>query len=185
MPQTTFKKAQEAAGLIPGSPAPRFVAEDLHGNIFKLEDALKQGPVVLIFYRGQWCPFCNKHLKALQSKLPQIYARGASVVAVSPEKSEFLRRTAEKTGAEFTLLFDDGYRISDAFDVTFRPGKLQRIMLNTVLNADLAHAHSDDTERLPIPATFIIGTDGEIIWRHFDPDYKKRSKVEDILSNLP
>lgn len=181
----TDRTAKAAEGLKPGNKAPLFQAVDLHGQPYSLADALKNGPVVLIFYRGQWCPFCNMHLKALQDKLPQIYKRGASVVAISPEKSEFLKRTAEKTGAEFTLLYDEGYRIADAFDVTFRPGSLQRMMYNTFMRADLENAHSDDTERLPIPATFIINTNGMIVWRHFDPNYIKRSKVSDILKHLP
>ena len=117
----------------PGGKAPLFTATDLHDEPYALADALKNGPVVLIFYRGQWCPICNMHLKALQEKLPEIYRRGAMVVAVSPEKSEFLKRTAEKTGAEFTLLFDEGYKIADAFDVTFQPGKLLRGVYNNVL----------------------------------------------------
>lgn len=180
-----IRPAKAAEGLNPGDKAPLFIATDLHDEPYSLANALKKGPVVLIFYRGQWCPFCNMHLKALQDKLPQIYKRGASVVAVSPEKSEFLKRTAEKTGAEFILLFDEGYKIADAFDVTFQPGKLLRGVYNTVMRADLENAHSDDSERLPIPATYIIGTDGVIVWRHFDPNYIKRSKVGDILKNLP
>ncbi|TAK49603.1 MAG: AhpC/TSA family protein [Saprospiraceae bacterium] len=181
----TIRPVKEAQGLKPGGKAPLFTATDLHDEPYALADALKNGPVVLIFYRGQWCPICNMHLKALQEKLPEIYRRGATVVAVSPEKSEFLKRTAEKTGAEFTLLFDEGYKIADAFDVTFLPGKLLRGVYNTLLQADLKNANSDDSERLPIPATFIINTDGVIVWRHFDPNYIKRSKVGDILKNLP
>ncbi|MBI1228082.1 MAG: redoxin domain-containing protein [Bacteroidetes bacterium] len=170
---------------MPGDKAPLFKADDLHGRHYSLADALQLGPVVLIFYRGQWCPICNMHLKALQDQLPAIYERGATVVAVSPEKSEFLKRTSEKTGAEFTLLYDEGYKIADAFDVTFQPGKLLRGVYNTALRADLENAHSDDSERLPIPATFIINKFGVIVWRHFDPNYIKRSKVKDILKNLP
>lgn len=181
----TTRTAKKAQGLNPGEKAPLFITTDLHNEPYSLANALQKGPVVLIFYRGQWCPICNMHLKALQEKLPQIYECGATVVAVSPEKSEFLKRTAEKTGAEFTLLHDEGYKIADAFDVTFQPSKLQRTMYNTVLRAGLENAHSDDSERLPIPATFIINTDGIIVWRHFDPNYIKRSKVADILKNLP
>jgi peroxiredoxin len=109
---------------------------------------------------------------------------GAQVVAVSPEKPELLAKTTEKTGADFTLLYDEDYRISDAFDVTFTPGGMDRTMYNTFLGANLKQAHSDDSQRLPIPATFVIGKDGKIAWRHFDPDYKKRSTVSEILDAL-
>ncbi|PJB59866.1 MAG: alkyl hydroperoxide reductase, partial [Bacteroidetes bacterium CG_4_9_14_3_um_filter_41_19] len=131
-------------------------------------EALKKGPVVVIFYRGQWCPVCNKHLSHLQDSLQLIYEKGATVIAVSPEQSEFLKRTAEKTHASFSLLYDEGYKISDLFDVTFKPDTMTTIMYNTLLSANLKKANTDDSQRLPIPATFIIGTDGKIVWRHFD-----------------
>jgi len=91
---------------------------------------------------------------------------------------------AEKTGASFRLLYDEGYLIADAYDVTFTPEKKQLIVYNTVLNAGLKESQSDNPQRLPIPATYIIGQDGHIIWRQFDPDYKNRSNVRDIIEAL-
>jgi peroxiredoxin len=185
METLAYKKVKEAKGLKVGSQAPDFSASDLNDNVFSLTSALEKGPAVLIFYRGQWCPFCNKHLKALEKNLEKIYEKGASVVAVSPEKSEFLKRTADKTKASFSLLYDEDYKIAEAFDVAFRPTKFERAIYNKILKADLKNAHSDESQQLPIPATFIIGKDGKIIWRHFDPDYKKRSTVDDIVKNIP
>lgn len=185
MENVAYKKVKEAKGLKVGSQAPDFSALDLDDNVFSLNSALKKGPVVLIFYRGQWCPYCNKHLKKLEENLGKIYAKNASVVAISPEKSEFLKRTAEKTHASFSLLYDEGYKIAEAFDVAFRPTKFERAIYNKILRADLKNVHSDESQQLPIPATFIIGKDGKIIWRHFDPDYKKRSTIEEIINNLP
>lgn len=178
------RSAKEAKGLEVGIKAPMFKASDANGKSFSLQDALAQGPVVLIFYRGHWCPVCNKHLGVLQDSLQRIQDKGAQVVAVSPEKPELLAKTSDKTGADFTILYDEGYRISDAFDVTFTPGGMDRTMYNTFLGANLKEAHSDDSQRLPIPATFVIGKDGKIAWRHFDPDYKKRSTVSEILDAL-
>jgi len=183
--QPNFKSVNETNGLQVGDSVENFTALDLHDQLFTLSDTLKKGPVVIIFYRGQWCPFCNRHLKKLQRKLQMIYDKGASVIAVSPEKSEFLKRTAEKTHASFTLLHDEGYKISDMFDVTFKPPQILTTVYNTILKANLKNAHSDDSQRLPIPATFIISQEGKIVWRHFDPDYKKRSSVEDIIANIP
>lgn len=185
MAQTTYKTVKEAKGLQVGDIVKDFSATDLHDSTFTLSEALMKGPVVVIFYRGQWCPVCNKHLSQLQDSLQLIYDKGASVVAISPEKSEFLKRTAEKTHASFSLLHDDGYRISDLFDVTFKPDTMTTIMYNTLLGANLKKANTDDSQRLPIPATFIIGTDRKIVWRHFNPDYKKRSTVSDIIKNIP
>lgn len=185
MAQTNYKKVGDAKGLQIGESVADFSALDLHDSTFTLSKALKKGPVVIIFYRGQWCPICNKHLSTLQDSLQLIYAKGATVVAISPEKSEFLKRTAEKTHASFSLLYDEGYKIANLFDVTFKPDLLTTVMYNTVLKANLKEANTDDSQRLPIPATFILNTDSKIAWRHFDPDYKKRSTVQDIVDNLP
>ena len=92
--------------------------------------------------------------------------------------------TEEKTGITIRLLHDDGYKIADGFDVTFMPSGRQRLVYNTWLGADLKDAHSDDSERLPIPATFIINKQGIVAWRQFDPDYHNRSTVAEILNNL-
>lgn len=179
-----YRKATEANRLEVGRQAPGFSAKDANGENFHLSEKLKNGPVVLIFYRGQWCPVCNKHLSEIQKNMEKIMDKGATVVAVSPEKPGYLENTAEKTGAKFTLLYDEDYKIADAFDVTFLPGKMTRTMYNTMLGANLKEAHSDDSQRLPIPATYVINTDGKIVWRHFDPDYKKRSTVEDIVAEI-
>lgn len=180
-----FRKAEEAQGIEVGQTAPDFKSKDQFDSVFELSKALEYGPVVLIFYRGQWCPICNSHLKKIQNSLPEINAKGANVVAVSPEKSEFIKKTMQKTGADFSLLHDKDYKISDLYDVTFRPGAATRTMYNTVLRANLKEAHSDSSQQLPIPATYIISQDQKIVWRHFDPDYKKRAKVDDILKNIP
>lgn len=185
MTTKAYRSAKEASGLQVGETVKNFTAVDLHGDTFELAETLQKGPLVLIFYRGHWCPVCNKHLKKLEAGLDKIYARGAQVIAVSPEKSEFLKLTSDKTKVSFRLLFDEGYKISKLFDVYFKPGTLYSLIWNTMLGAKLKEAHSDDSGQLPIPATFIIDKNAKIVWRHFDPDYTKRSTVEDILANLP
>jgi peroxiredoxin len=182
--EESYKNVKEAKGLSIGQLVPMFVAEDQSGESFDLRQALNEGPVVIIFYRGQWCPFCNSHLSKLNANLEAIYEKGAQVVAVSPETSAFLKRTVEKTNAAFRLLHDADYKIAEGFDVSFLPGIISRTMVNTVLRANLKEAHSDDSQRLPIPATFVVGKNGKVAWRHFDPDYKKRSSVKDILKAL-
>jgi len=179
------RSVSAAKGLLVGAKAPLFKAVDKDGNSFELATLLQKGPVVLIFYRGQWCPYCNRHLRALQDSFDLIHDKGASIVAVSPEKPQFLIKSAEKTGAQFTLLFDAGFAISNAYDVTITPGDAQLKVYNEKLGADLAHSQSDESERLPIPATFIIDRNGIIVWRQFDPDYRKRSSTSDILDNIP
>lgn len=179
-----YKSVEEAEGLKIGGEAPMFNAMDADSNLFSLKEALEEGPVVMIFYRGFWCPVCNKHLSQIQDSLKLIEERGAKVIAVSPEKPEYLDVMEEKTGAEFTLLYDEGYRIADVYDVTFRPSVATLFTYNTFLGAKLKETHSDDSQRLPIPATYLISQDGKLAWRQFDPDYKKRSSVADILKAL-
>lgn len=179
------KSAQQTKGIQIGSKAPLFTATNLNDEKIALQDLLQKGPVVIIFYRGQWCPICNRHLQSLQDSLQLIYNKGAQVIAISPEKSEFLKKTAEKTNAKFELLYDEGYKIAKAYDVLFKPEFMSRTIYNTFLGANLKNAHSDDSQQLPVPATYIVGQDGKVIWRHFDPDYKKRSSVKDIVANLP
>ncbi len=179
-----YRSTKDAKGLGTGVQAPLFNARDMHENEFSLQQALDQGPVVMIFYRGHWCPVCNKHLKTLQDSLDVIKEYGATLIAVSPERVPLLGKTEEKTSAEFTLLFDENYQIAKAFDVHFRPGTAQRVMYNALLGADLKKAHSDDSQQLPIPATYVINRSGTIVWRHFDPDYRKRSSVKEIANAL-
>jgi peroxiredoxin len=181
---TNFKSINEAKGLKIGSLVLNFSAKDIFDQSYTLSDALQNGSVVLIFIRGQWCPFCNRHLRKLQQQFKFIYEKGASVVVITPEKSEFIKKTIAKTGAEFPILYDKDYKIAESFDVLFRPKRTIRLMYNTVLGAKLKESHSNGTEQLPIPATFIISRDFKVKWRHFNPDYKKRSKIQDILENL-
>lgn len=178
------RRVNEAKGLIPGAKAPLFKAIDRSGIEFSLENALKKSPVVLIFYRGFWCPVCNKHLAQIQDSLQLIHDKGAIVIAVSPEKPEYLDKMAEKSGASFTLLYDENYKISDAYDVTFKPETKQLFVYNTILGAHLKETHSDESQRLPIPSTYIINQDGIIIWRQFDPDYNNRSSISEIVKIL-
>lgn len=183
--QSEYRSADEAAGIEVGAYVSDFIAIDQNGEAFSLKEALEASPVVLVFYRGHWCPLCNRHLSQLQDSLNLISNAGAQVVGISPEKPEFLVQTAEKTQADFRLLHDREYLISDLFDVTFRPSDREIKGLQTMLGADLKNAHSDQSERLPIPATFIVDQNGQVVWRHFDPDYRERSSVKDIMDNLP
>jgi len=180
-----YISAKEAKGLEVGSTAPDWSAKTADGEELQLDKLLAKGPVVMVFYRGQWCPVCNKHLSELEENLQKLTNKGAQVVAISPEKSEFLEKTRDKTNASFSLLHDEDYKIAAAYGVKFRPGSATRIMYNTALGANLKKAHSDDSQQLPIPATYIIDDSKTIVWRHFDPDYKKRASVEEISKNLP
>jgi len=164
--------------------ATSFKTIDHNGNKIKLKKILKKGPVVIIFYRGQWCPICNKHLAKLQDGLEAVRAKGAQIIAVTPEKQENIDKTLVKTNITFPVIYDENYSIMRAYHVDFIPKKKTTLLYNTVLNANLKNIQSDDSQTPPMPATYIIGTDGKIKYVHFDPDYKNRAIIEEILKNL-
>lgn len=181
----THKSNKDVKGLAVGTKAPLFKAKDASGNTFSLAKAIAQKPVVLIFYRGQWCPVCNRHLSNLQDSLQLIYDKGATVIAVSPQKPDYIKKTVEKTGATFTLLYDKHYKIANAYHVTFLPNAIQRLFHKTLVKAQLSKANTDGSQQLPIPATYIIDENGMITWRQFNPNFKKRASVKAIVAHLP
>lgn len=167
-----------------GETAPNFKLADHTGKELELYEMIKAGPVVMIFYRGQWCPICNKHLANLQEGLEEVRLKGAQIIAVTPEKQENIDKTIVKTNISFPVIYDEDYLIMKAYHVDFIPQKKTTMSYNTFLNANLKKAHSDDSQTLPVPATYIIGTDGKIKYVHFDPDYKNRASINEIVKNL-
>jgi peroxiredoxin len=178
------KSVKECNGLPVGNTVIEFSGTDHNGNEILLSDLLKKGKVVVVFYRGQWCPICMPHLRKLQEDLKEIEDKGASLIIITPEKQENIKKTILKTSITVPVIYDENYKIMQQFDVAFIPNKGLRFMYNTMLRANLKNAQSDDSQTLPVPATFIIDTDGKLIWRHFNRDYKKRSKVKEILNQL-
>jgi len=174
----------ELSGIAQGEKAPLFEAINQQNNTVALADLLQSGPVVLIFYRGQWCPYCTRHLSAFQEELKAIQALGAHVIAISPETPEYLSEMAEKSGARFELLWDENYKISKDYGLLFDPGEELVSRYNTRLNADFPISHGGEDAFLPIPATYVIGQDGQVIWRQFDPNYKNRSTVDEVIEVL-
>ncbi len=176
--------AQETPeGLFIASKAPDFKAKDQQGKEIRLKDELKKGKVVLVFYRGQWCPYCNKHLKKLEDSLQLIKDKGAILIAVSPETTENITKTVEKTGATYSILHDEGMKIMKAYDVDF---ELQE---NTVIRyrnggIDIEANNGKNGKWLPIPAVYIIDQESTVTYRFFDTDYKKRPSVQEILKHL-
>ena len=182
---TTIVLAQEKPeGLFINSKAPDFKASDQYGNEIRLKDVLKDSLVVLIFYRGQWCPYCNRQLKRLEDSLQLIKAKRARLIAITPEKPEFISKTIEKTKASFPLLFDKEMKIMKAYSVAF---EVDERSVSRYKNADIDLATTNgqkDKIYLPVPAVYIIGKEGTILYRYFDTDYKKRVSVQEILDNL-
>lgn len=175
---------QEAPeGLFISSKAPDFKAKDQNGKEVRLKDLLKEGKVVLVFYRGQWCPYCNRELSRLQDSLQLIKDKGATLIAVSPEKPENISKTVEKTKAEYSILYDEGLKIMKAYDVEFEvPENTITRYRNSGL--DIEKNNGANGKYLPVPAIYIIDKESTVTYRFFEPDYKKRPSVLEILKNL-
>lgn len=166
-----------------GAKVPDFTLPDATGTKVSLSSLLSKGPVVLAFYRGGWCPYCSTELRALQAKLPEITAAGATLVAVSPQTPDSSLSTAEKLELAFPVLSDEGNRVADSFGIVFTlPEALREVYAGFGL--DLPAANGDDTFRLPIPATYVLRDDGTVAWRFADADYTKRAEPDDVLAAL-
>jgi peroxiredoxin len=170
-------------GLFIDSKAPDFKSKDQNGADIRLKDLLKRGKVVLIFYRGYWSPDCNKELKRLQDSLQLIKDKGATLIAVTPEKPESISKTIEKTTATYSILSDDKLKIMKAYDVAFEvPENVLTRYHNTGI--DVETNNGTNGKYLPVPAVYIINKESNITYRFFEPDYKKRPNVKEILKNL-
>ena len=180
----SFLFAQEAPeGLFIASKAPDFKATDQNGKEIRLKDLLKKGKVVLVFYRGEWCPYCNKELSRLQDSLQFIIDKGATLLAVSPEKQENISKTIEKTKASYSVLYDKDLKIMKAYDVEY---EMQENVITRYRNAgiDIEKNNGTNGKYLPVPAVYIIDKESTVTYRFFEPDYKKRPSVKEILANL-
>ncbi|WP_217605406.1 peroxiredoxin-like family protein [Chitinophaga sp. GbtcB8] len=173
------------SGLKSGTKAPDFSGTDNNGKTVALDQLLqKNKAVVLFFYRGQWCPYCNKHIQELQDSLHLLTAKGAYVVGVTPETAGNIDKTIEKTHASFSIIQDKGYQIMKAYDVNYVLDQ------NTVTqyknwHVDLEEINGNKDHVLPVPATYIIDNTGKITFVQFDKDYRKRASVADLLHALP
>lgn len=179
-----FAAAQHVPkGLHINDSAPVFTAMDQNGKSVSLRKLLMDGPVVLVFYRGQWCPHCNKQLKNLEDSLSFIKAKGATVIAITPEKPESITKTIEKTKASYSIVFDEGLKIMKNYDVAFAVDT-KTIERYKGYGIDFDQANGSNGANLPVPALFIIGKDGKIIYRHFDTNYTKRASITEVLAHL-
>ena len=180
---TLLSAQQNPEGLFINSKAPDFTGKDQKNEDVRLKDLLKNGKVVLVFYRGNWCPHCNRYLKKLEDSLQFILDKGAQLVAVTPELPQNIAKTIEKTNAEYSIIYDKGLKIMKAYDVAFEVSEntLHRYK-STGLDIELMNGSNG--KYLPVPAVYIINQQMDIIFRYFETDYKKRPNVKDILANL-
>lgn len=166
-----------------GDRVPDFILNDPEGSPVSSAELLQQGPLVISFYRGVWCPYCNMELQALQAALPELTAAGASVVAISPQVAANSRKSMRQNGLEFPILSDPGNAVAAAFGLRFAlPDYL--VELYASLRNDLPAFNGDDSWTLPMPARFVIAQDGTIVYAEVNPDYTLRPDPSELLPSL-
>ena len=167
-----------------GDRAPSIVLSNARGDTVDVGTLLKRGPVVVAFYRGGWCPFCNLELRAFQRLLPDIEAAGASLVAISPEKLDDSLSTAEKNSLTFEVLSDVGQKVGRAFRLVYEFSDELKSAYKE-FGLDIPAKNGAPSEwALPISATYIIDRDGVITYAYTDADYRDRADPIDILAVL-
>ena len=167
-----------------GDRAPQIIATDQDGKTIDSGDILKNEKILLVFYRGNWCPHCKKHLGELEKNLAALQEKGVFVLVVTPESVEKTLETQEKFKTSFSIVHDSGNQIMKDYQVAFEvnesnvPNYYDKI-------TELVNEYNAESEKmLPVPATYLIGKDGRIEYVQYDPDYKNRSDISEIVNSL-
>jgi len=168
---------------MPGDAMPDFVLPDQSGRLVDLGSLIEQGPVVVAFHRGHWCPYCRINASALASISGDVRREGASLVAVTPELEHFTSELGADAEADFPILsdVDNGYAM--LLNLAFYVGdEKKRYMSEAGWN--ISPFHGNDAWTLPIPATFVVGRDGRVAARFVDPDYRKRMDIDELMREV-
>jgi peroxiredoxin len=167
-----------------GDKAPPFTLKNATGDEVSLASLLEKGPVVLLWYRGGWCPYCNIQLNAFQQALPDITAAGAQLVALTPELPDKSLTTKEKNDLDFEILTDPGQKIAREYGLVFKLTPEVAELYKE--HFDLKEYNGPDAayDELPLAATYIIAQDGTVSWAFLDADYRKRAEPADIITAL-
>jgi peroxiredoxin len=166
-----------------GERAPSFSLKDAEGKVVSSAELLKRGPLVVSFYRGVWCPYCNMELQALEAARPEFERLGASLLAISPQTQANSRKSVRQNKLGFPILSDPRGEVSAAFGLRFQlPEYL--VELYTTLKNDLPAINDDASWSLPMPGRYVIATDGTILYADVNPDYTQRPDPEDLIPAL-
>jgi len=167
--------------LLPGMKAPVFAVKDVEGKDFRFEASKLEKPLVLTFFRGGWCPYCNLHLSELRLAEDELVDMGFSVWFISIDKPELLLESLDDPGIGYTIYSDSSLNATRAFGLAFRvDDELNERYLSH--DIDLEKASGETHHVLPAPATYIIGTDGIINFAYINPDYKVRLHPDVLLA---
>jgi peroxiredoxin len=169
--------------LKPGDYAPGFELPDGDGMLWRSEDLLRSGPLVIVFYRGRWCAYCNAQLSALQEIHSRIAEAGASMVAISPQTQKHSYMTRDMHKLRFPVLSDQGNHAARKFGLVYRLSPEMQTMYESIMTK-LPGYNGDQSWELPLAATYIVQSDGKISWARVDAGWRKRPEPEEILQVL-
>lgn len=179
------KQFQEGKNAIQvGQIAPNFELPNAKRELVFLNELLDNEPVVLTFYRGDWCPYCNLQLRALQARIAEIHEFGASLVAISPQVPDDSMSENEISKMDFIVLSDEGAKVASKYGVAWKVPDFLKEHMRVDRELDLAKINNGNGDILPIPATFIIAKDGKVKWNYVNVDYRMRSEPEEIIAAL-
>ena len=170
--------------LKPREKAPALELPDGDGQLWRSEDLLRNGPMVIVFYRGRWCAYCNTQLVALQEIHKQIAAAGASLVAISPQTQKHSYMTRDMHHLRFPVLSDAGNQLARKFGLVYRLSRELQAMYESIFTR-LPGYNGDQSWELPLPATYIIQPDETIGYVRVDADWRQRPEPEETLKELP
>lgn len=167
----------------PGEPMPAFLLPDEAGSLVSLDRLLAKGPVAVSFNRGHWCPFCRVNVQALSEISEQVSDLGCQIVAITPERRRFTTALRADARAPFPVLtdMDNGYALS--LNLAIWVGEELQVLLGKA-GRDLPSYHGNQGWMLPIPATFVVGTDGLVVARFIDPDFRVRMDIDQLLAAM-
>ena len=175
-------------GVSIGDKAPNFTLPNAKGENKTLYELLEKGPVILSFYRGGWCPYCNDQLQAYQEALPEFKSRGAQLVAVSPETPKSAAETVMANELEFNVLSDTGNQVARNYDLiwTIPSDNFAQFSdwLSKTTGKTLAEYNGLESNELPVPATFVIGQDAQVVFMYKNENYKERADRMDVIKAL-
>jgi len=181
--ERVVRSSLAAHSLKAGQQAPDFTLPDATGGQVSLSALLEHGPVALVFYRGEWCPYCNLTLRAYQTIQPQIQELGATMVAVSPQTPDNSLTTVEKKGLTFPVLSDQGNAVARQYGLVFAYSEELRPLL-TSFGSALPAFNGDDTWEVPAAGVFVIAPDRTIALASVNPDWTRRPEPAAILESL-
>ncbi|MFN9774073.1 MAG: peroxiredoxin-like family protein [Burkholderiales bacterium] len=172
-----------AGALKAGDALPDLPLPDSPDGRVRLPDLVRDGPLVLLFYLGRWCPFCTLELRAWQRALPRIRALGGRLAAVSPQDEREVALTRERDRLEFHLVADPGNALARRFGIAHEVAPALR---DAYLASGMTDACDGDASdwTLPMPAVYLVGRDGRIDWAHVDPDWRRRAEPAEVVARL-